>query len=78
MGGVLGHKGRAVRVFFGNVSAESRYGFAAKSLRVAFHSAILCACVCESMIPKMFYLFKKVPNPYVELSLGIKFLISAQ
>ena len=29
-------------------------------LRTASHSAIFCACVCESKILKMFYLFKKV------------------
>ena len=50
-----------------NVSAESKYGFAT-CLRVASHSAIFCACVCESKIPKMFYLFKKVRNSCVELS----------
>ena len=63
-----------MRVFLGTFPQSPG---TASPLRVASHSAIFCACVCESKILKMFYLFKKVRNSCVELSLKIKFLLSA-
>ena len=69
------------------VTREGRCGFflgtfaqsqgTASPLRAASHSAIFCACVYESKIPKMFYLSKKISNSCIELSLKIKFLLSA-
>ena len=70
MGEGLGYEERAVWGFFGTFRQSPDM---ASPLRVASHSAILCACVCESKIPKMFYLFKKILNSYIELSLEIKF-----
>ena len=45
----------------------------ASPLRAASHSAIFCACVCESKIPKMLYFSRRSVIPAIELSLKIYF-----
>ena len=62
MRGELGHEGRVVRTFWERFRKSPGK---ASPLRVASHSAIFCARVCGSKIPKMFYFFKKFCNPCV-------------